>query len=373
MNEDLRTRFEQLVDPLRPGVVIHGARLIELSTELGLRLRFEHRNEPLDIEVTPLPSPRRFALTTPHFGIGYRTEGDKLAVDSDTALKLCREVAKHLEASVFRSVQPPVSPRDAPRVREVQVQRLLERAGFGDQRFYTLSPYVGCVIGCRFCYAQSNLAPLRRWAGLPDVPWGSYVDARINAPGVLDAELGHLPARPIKFCPIVSDPYQAVESRYELTGKCLDVLARHECTTLLLTRSTLVLRDLERLKALNAWVGVSLPTADDEVRKQFEPRAASIDERVRILRTLKETGIRTFAVVQPMLPGPLDVLADLLVAHTQSVSLDILRGEEGAAGDFDLYPQTRSDAWQTTRARDLQSRLHAANVPTWTGELPPEL
>ena len=56
------------------------------------------------------------------------------------------------------------------------------------------------------------------------MPWGSYVDVRVNLPDVLARELVDAPPWPIKFCPILSDPYQAVESRYEVTRSCLTVL-----------------------------------------------------------------------------------------------------------------------------------------------------
>lgn len=370
MAEDLRARLSRLVAPLRPGSKLHDAELIELSTELGLRLRFEHRGEPLDIELTPLPSPRRFALKTGTFGIGYRTEGDHHRVDVDAALALCRAIAERVKANESAMSAAAI---DAPRVREVEVERLLERAGWGAERFYTLSPYVGCVIGCRFCYAQSNLAPLRRWAGLPEVPWGSWVDVRVNAPEVLAAELVALPPRPIKLCPIVSDPYQSLESRYDLTGRCLDVLSEHSFPTLLLTRSELVLRDVHRLQKLDAWVGVSLPTIDDAVRRDFEPRGASVDRRIDVLSELKRAGIRTFAVVQPMLPGPIDALADALAEHAGSVSIDVLRGEEGAVDDFRRHPGSRDDEWQRARADELSDALRARGVEVWNGELPPAL
>lgn len=359
-----------MVSPLRPGSTIHDAELIELSTELGLRLRFEHRGEPLDVELTPLPSPRRFALKTAAFGIGYRTEGDHHLVDVDTAMALCDAVAAHVRMN--ETSMSAAESTDAPRVREVRIDQLLERAGWGRERFYTLSPYVGCVIGCRFCYAQSNLAPLRRWAGLPEVPWGSWVDVRINAPEVLAEELTRLPARPIKLCPIVSDPYQSIEARHDLTGRCLDVLAAHAWPTLLLTRSALVLRDVPRLQKLDAWVGVSLPTVDDAVRREFEPRGASVDERLDVLTQLKDAGIRTFAVVQPMLPGSIEALADALAQRVASVSIDVLRGEEGAVDDFRRHPGTNEDEWQRERARLLSDALGKRGVPTWTGELPPD-
>jgi DNA repair photolyase len=204
------------------------------------------------------------------------------------------------------------------------------------------------------------------------------VDLRVNAPEVLSAELERLPVRPIKFCPVVSDPYQAVERRARLTRACLDAIREAEriWPTMLLTRSAAILEDLERIAELKRrWVGVSLPTIDDEVRRHFEPRAASVAERLEVLRTFKKAGVATLAVVQPLLPGSTDALAGALAEHADSVSIDLLRGVEGAEREFaDLrFVEARSDAWQRARALALAEALEQRGVPVWRGELPPEL
>jgi DNA repair photolyase len=123
------------------------------------------------------------------------------------------------------------------------------------------------------------------------------------------------------------------------------------------------------------WVGASIPTADDDVRRHFEPRAASVPERVEALTALRAAGIRTFAVVQPILPGPIDELAALLAGAVSSVTIDVLRGEELAAADFDdpRYTRARMDDWQQAQARELRGALAARGVLVWRGELPPEL
>ena len=79
----------------------------------------------------------------------------------------------------------------------------------------------------------------------------------------------------------MSDPYQALERRERLTRRCLEVIrdAPAPFPVLVLTRSTLILDDLDLLASLpQAYAGVSLPTVDDEVRRHFEPRAASVPE-----------------------------------------------------------------------------------------------
>ncbi len=115
-------------------------------------------------------------------------------------------------------------------MREVRVERVLEAAGHGAERFFKLSPYAGCLIGCRYCYAQTPMSVLRRLEMLPEVAWGSYVDVRVNAAEVLAGELAELAPRPIKFCPILSDPYQAVEARYALSRACLTAIGAAEAS-----------------------------------------------------------------------------------------------------------------------------------------------
>ncbi|MBL4689380.1 MAG: hypothetical protein JKY37_32625, partial [Nannocystaceae bacterium] len=159
---------------------------------------------------------------------------------------------------------------------------------------------------------------------------------------------------------------------------CLDALAASYSPppTLMLTRSAAILEDIDRIAALpRAWVGVSLPTVDDEVRRHFEPRAATVTERLEVLRCARKSGVRTIAVVQPILPGPVNALGDALIELADSVRVDVLRGEEGAGPDFDAasVSHARHDRWQQDRAAQLRDRLRAAGVPLWTGELPPEL
>lgn len=382
---DLAAHLLDLVAPAELGdEVVPGARLLGVSTELGLRLRLATEDGTVDIELTPAAEGVRHAARTSALLLGYRVEGGR--VSSERGALLCRELAAVVarnEEAVLASIAAQATARrekehHGARVREVAIRTLLEEAGPAHGRFYTLSPYVGCLIGCGFCYAQSRLAQLRRIARLPSAPWGSYVDVRVDAPEILRRELAHATPRPVKFCPIVSDPYQAVERRHRLTRRCLGVLRDHgaEFPVLVLTRSALIADDLELIASLPApHVGVSIPTLDDEVRKHFEPRAASIDDRLRILEAFGSRGVRTFAVVQPLLPGPIDALADALSRCVESVSIDVLRGVQGAGEAFaePRYASSRDDAWQLASAETLAATLTARGVKVWNGELPPEL
>jgi DNA repair photolyase len=384
---DLRAHILSLVAPARIGEELSpGIKLLGASTELGPRLTFLVEGREVHVDIEPVTADRPSAARSRRLMFSYRVMSGDERVPSTLGRALCLSVARAaerhedavLDAMERDASMAILSTEGATRIREVTVDRLLEAAGSPDRRYYTLSPYVGCLIGCRFCYAQSRVGIARRLQRLPETPWGSYVDVRINAPEVLRRELEVLPPAPLKFCPIVSDPYQAVERRYEVTRRCLLTLrdARPSPTTFVLTRSTLLARDAELIASLrDARVGVSIPTVDDETRRHFEPRGASIEGRLELLRTLRALGVRTFAVVQPLLPGSIEGLADALAATVESVSIEVLRGLEGAGDDFGVerYAEAASDDWQMANALALERLLIERGVKVWRGELPADL
>ena len=99
------------------------------------------------------------------------------------------------------------------------------------------------------------------------------------------------------------DPYQPLEEKYELTQRCLKVLKEHAWPTVVQTRSPLVLRDIDILKGADVEVGFTVTTADDGIRRLFESGAPPIKDRVRALDVAHRAGIRTYAMIAPMLPG----------------------------------------------------------------------
>jgi len=384
---DLRDHLLGLVAPAREGdEVAPGVVLRDASTELGLRLTFDLRGVPLHVEVSLVEEQRPYAARTAKLSFAYRADNGGEAVDGRAGVALCQLVAARAAkcqddvlAAIARDAAGAKSSSDeGTRVREVTVSRLLERAGSREEPFFTVSPYVGCLIGCRFCYAQTRVASVRRLEGLPVVPWGSYVDVRVNAHEVLAREIATLPPYAVKFCPIVSDPYHAIEKRYGVTRACLEVLrdAKVPRAAMVLTRARLIERDAALIAAIPlGYGGVSIPTIDDEVRAHFEPRGASIPDRLAALDALRSAGARTFAIVQPMLPGSVTQLADALAARVRSVRIDVLHGVENAADDFadPQYAHATDPAWQATRAHELADALRTRGVAIWPGELPPEL
>jgi DNA repair photolyase len=188
-------------------------------------------------------------------------------------------------------------------VTEVYARSILVKSRVSD---YTVNPYVGCQHSCTYCYARF----MKRFTGHRE-PWGEFVDVKINAPDLLRKEINRKsPGR--VWISGVCDPYQPIEKTYELTRKCLEILAGCGWPITVQTKSPLVLRDIDLLaRNANIEVGLSIATADDEMRKLFEPDAPSIKERVKALGELHQAGIRTYAMIAPMLPGAEGLAAQL--------------------------------------------------------------
>ena len=366
---DLHAALGALVAPLKIGESLDGAKFLRVSTELGLRLTFEIDRALVHVEVFPADPERPCAARSARLRFAYRSG----VISSARGQALCRavaELARENERNVLGAI---AAPERGDRIREVRGGALLEPSGTAQRPWFSLSPYVGCLIGCRFCYAQDRANVARTMRGLPPAPWGSYVDARVDAAETLERELLTAPPHPIKLCPIVADPYHSLESKLRLTRACLEVLRdAPPRPVFVLTRARLVERDIDVLREMpEVQVGFSIPTLNDSVRSWFEPRAASIPERLEVLREMRSAGVRTFAVVQPMLPGDPEALADALAEVADSVSLDVLRGEQGATALFDAYTEAREEAWQNERLLRLGAALDARAVPRWHGELPP--
>jgi DNA repair photolyase len=122
----------------------------------------------------------------------------------------------------------------------------------------------------------------------------------------------------------VCDAYQPLERKYQLTRKCLEVLVRNEWPVRVQTKSPLVLRDLDILKqGRDVEVGFTITTADERMRKIFEPGAPPVMKRIEALMVLHRAGIRTFVMIAPLLPGA-EGLPELLKDSTDHALVDRL-------------------------------------------------
>ena len=169
---------------------------------------------------------------------------------------------------------------------------------------YCINPYTGCEHGCKYCYARFMAKYTKH-----KEPWGDWVDVKINAPQILEKEVKtKLKGR--VYLSSVTDPYQPLEKKYQLTRKILKILTDHNFPVTIQTKSDLVLRDLDILKKnRGAKVGFTITSLDDKVRRVFESSASPVENRFKALKSLKENGITTFAMIAPILPDLTDVAA----------------------------------------------------------------
>jgi len=190
---------------------------------------------------------------------------------------------------------------------------------YGSTTEYTANLYRGCTHGCTYCYAPSLIHDERAW--------GRYVDVKVNAPQVLERELRGL-RRDTVFLSSASDPYQPVEAKYGLTRRCIRSLLRHRFPISILTRSPLVLRDLELLKrSESVEVGMSISTVPG---RQFEPGVPPLLRRIETLKRLAGAGIPTWVSLAPVIPGIMMIdlerlFEDLKGAGVSTVRFGLLR------------------------------------------------
>jgi len=182
---------------------------------------------------------------------------------------------------------------------------------------YCINPYVGCGHGCRYCYASF----MKRFTGHLE-PWGEFIDVKLNAPYLLRKQLKRA-RQGVVALSTVTDPYQPIEKKYQLTRKCLEALLEAQFSVNLLTRSPLCLRDIDLLKQFkNIEVGLSITTHDEGIKKMFEPHSPTIHARVKTLETLRREEIPTYAFIGPMLPLDPKVLVATLDGLIDEVLID---------------------------------------------------
>lgn len=358
VEESLRGRVVDLFAPLSaPGALPPGFSLAEVETEQGITLRFEGPGGSILVELESADASRPCFATTRRFNIYFSSldgRGSSLPDAERALLERVVQVARAREGALPVLSREEASDRKLA-VRELRVDRgLVAEDGGG----YYLNPYVGCMLGCRFCYAMHRADFSRALEGLPRAEWGRWLDVKVNLPEVVRREVRQLPPGVVRISPIVTDPYQPVERRYRITRGCLDAMRGTGFSPVVLTRSSLVLEDLALLTACHdAAVGMSVPTDDDAVRAVLEPGTEPVEARVATLRRLHDAGITTFAVVQPMLPMDPARLIDALAPLVQAVRIGPLFEKERVAADYRRLG--RAEALEETWERATFERLRA--------------
>lgn len=186
---------------------------------------------------------------------------------------------------------------------EIQTKKVIKRGYFVEPTFgsmYTFSPYMGCSHACIYCDGRAEKYHFE----------GDFVNdvkVRINTPDLFYKELQKLrELAPIHLSSGISDVYQKSEARYNLTGRCSEILSETDYPVSVLTKSSLIKRDRDHWFNVNRRGGftlqVSFTTLNDKIRREFEPGAASVEERLEIIEDFKREGCSIGIYMMPLLP-----------------------------------------------------------------------
>jgi DNA repair photolyase len=189
---------------------------------------------------------------------------------------------------------------------EVRARSALNRVPGGRYGFnWTINPFRGCTHACTYCFARRTHAYLDLDAGRD---FEREIVVKVNVPELVRAEV----ARPSWKRQLVAlgtntDPYQWVESRYRMMPEILEALEAAETPVSVLTKSPLVLRDIEiyerMAKKLPVSVNLSIPTLDEKAWRATEPHTPSPSARLDAVAELRARGIDSGVLIAPLMPG----------------------------------------------------------------------
>ena len=170
---------------------------------------------------------------------------------------------------------------------------------------WSMNPYQGCEHGCTYCYARPTHA---YWGFSAGLDFESKILIKYNAPELLRKRLN---SRSWKGEPIMlsgnTDCYQPIEKQVGITRKLLEVLFEFKNPVGIVTKSKLILRDMDLIKPMAemglARVAISLNTINDDLRQILEPRAASVQKRLDTIEELSNAGIPVHVLAAPLIPG----------------------------------------------------------------------
>lgn len=178
---------------------------------------------------------------------------------------------------------------------------------------WTINPYRGCTHQCRYCFARVTHTYLDMNAGSD---FDSKIVVKVNAPEVLRRQLRRKSWKGESIAMGTgTDPYQRAEGRYRLTRQIIEILLEFRNPFSILTKGTLMLRDLDLLaeaaNVMNVSTSYSIGTLDEEVWRKSEPGTPHPRKRVEAVKRLNEAGVPCGVLVAPVLPGISDSLDQL--------------------------------------------------------------
>jgi DNA repair photolyase len=212
----------------------------------------------------------------------------------------------------------------ATEVQEVPARRIITRNESPDIGFdRSINPYRGCEHGCIYCFAR----PTHAFLGLsPGLDFETKLFAKTNAGQALERELAE-PGYEVRTIAIGTntDPYQPIERRYRIMHHILDVLSAANHPVGIVTKSALVLRDLDLLTSMAkrglVKVALSVTTLDRKLARAMEPRASTPDKRLETLERLVGAGVPASVMVAPVIPGLTDMEMERILERASSAGV----------------------------------------------------
>jgi len=187
----------------------------------------------------------------------------------------------------------------------------------------SINPYRGCEHGCVYCFAR----PTHAYLGLsPGLDFESKLLVKPEAAALLEKELAAPDYEPrVIAIGTNTDPYQPIERRYQVMRRILEVLDRAGHPVGIVTKSALVLRDLDILARMAernlAKVALSVTSLDAELARKMEPRAATPMRRLEALRRLSAAGVPTTVMVAPVIPALNDMEIERILEAAQAAGV----------------------------------------------------
>jgi DNA repair photolyase len=363
----VRRYVDELVEKLLEPLIrqSHSAlwKLVGWDAEQGISVTLQKGDAVVLVEFEPRSERKKCYARTGRFNVVARRPfeaGRELNTADRAAVDELVSMVDQREGMLPRLERPTTSRKRS--IREILVDKVLVPEGRGH---YYINPYAGCMIGCPFCYVAERADMSRGIEGLPFLEWGRYVDVKVNAADILKEEVKQHPPGIVRLSPILTDPYQPVERRFRVTRQCLEILLDAGFDVAVLTRSAVVLEDLELLTRFRrALVGFSVPSDQDRYRLVFEPGADPIEERIEALSICHQAGLFTAAFIQPVLPMDVDALVGRLVPVVRTVRIDRMDITDSV---LEIYQQhglmeAASDAFFTETIRRLEVAFSSRGV-----------
>ena len=209
-------------------------------------------------------------------------------------------------------------------IKEIAVNSVMTKSNLPVSDF-SVNPYVGCAHACKYCYASF----MKRFTNHPE-PWGEFIDVKYW-PEIRNPQKY---AGKEAFLGSVTDCYQPCEAKYKRTRALLEQLKGSGISISIATKSDLVLRDLDLIKAFpNARVSFSINTLDEDFRKEMD-RGVSIERRLAAMKAFYDAGVQTTCFISPIFPGITDPVEIIEAAKDRCNLVWLenlnLRGDYGA-------------------------------------------